>query len=136
MSALPASPLADRILDHARRFGVEAVVCGSPGRVGTYWVELGTSPRGSEAHYDRTGSAFVVSTTEHAVAEQLSKPVDAVLASGISLALGELPRRVVRGLLDPGSGATRFFEVNHRSKLWPAGEARSVMEACSTTLTC
>jgi 2-dehydro-3-deoxygluconokinase len=128
VSALPGGPLSDRIVDHARRFGVDAVICDSPGRVGIYWVELGPAPRGSEVHYDREGSAFCVSSTVSAVAEQLSKPVDAVLASGISLALGELPRRAVRGLLDPGSGATRFFEINHRSKLWSRDDARAALE--------
>jgi 2-dehydro-3-deoxygluconokinase len=129
VSALPSGPLADRIVDHARRFGVDAVVCDSPGRVGVYWVELGPAPRGSEVFYDRDGSAFCVSATEQLVAEQLEKPVDAVLASGISLALGELPRRAVRALLDPRSGATRFFEINHRSKLWTRDDAMPVLEA-------
>lgn len=127
VSALPTSPLADRIVDHARRFGVDAVICDSPGRVGTYWIEFGPAPRGSEVYYDRDHSAFCVSTTDETVAEQLTKPVDAVLASGISLALGDLPRRTVHGLLDPRSGATRFFEINHRSKLWTHDEALPVL---------
>ena len=104
------------------------MICDSQGRVGIYWVELGPAPRGSEVYYDREGSAFCVTTIETAVAEQLSKPVDAVLTSGISLALGELPRRAVRVLLDPGSGATRFFEINHRSKLWSRDDALAALE--------
>jgi 2-dehydro-3-deoxygluconokinase len=129
VSALPASPLAGRIVDHARRFGVEPVICDSPGRVGIYWVEVGPAPRGSEVYYDRDGSAFCVSATEQAVAEQLAKPVDATLATGISLALGTLPQAAVGELLDPRSGATRFFEINHRSKLWSRDEARLALES-------
>lgn len=128
VTALPKGPFAERIVDHARRFGVEPVVCPSSARVGTYVVELGAEPRGSEVFYDRVGSAFQVAPTETAVHEQLSKPVDAVLASGISMALGSEPVRSVRALLDRAHGAVRFFEINHRAKLWSADEARVAVE--------
>ena len=128
VTALPDGPFADRIIDHARRFGVDPVVCSSSARAGTYVVQLGAAPRGSEVFYDRAGSAFQVATTETAVHEQLSKPVDAVLASGISMALGTEPLRSVRALLDRGHGAVRFFDVNHRAKLWSADEARAAVE--------
>lgn len=127
VSALPKSPLAERIVDHARRFRVEPIICPSDARVGVYFVELGAAPRGSEVHYDRQNSAFCVSPTEHAVAEQVAKPVDAVLVSGISVALGELPQRSVNVLLDRSHGAVRYFEINHRAKLWSESEAREAI---------
>lgn len=128
ISALPGGPLAERIIDHARRFGVEVVAASSDNRVGVYFVEIGPEPRGSEVHYDRQGSAFATIDSDDIVDQALACRTEAVLASGITLALGDGPARMATRLLQQASGAIRFFEVNHRSKLWAASEARPAIE--------
>lgn len=128
ISSLPEGPLGERIVDHARTFGVEVVAAPSNDRVGLYFVEIGPAPRGSEVHYDRQRSSFSTSTADQIVEQALERPADAVLASGITLALGKGPARFATGLLERANTALRLFEVNHRSKLWSAAEARPAIE--------
>jgi 2-dehydro-3-deoxygluconokinase len=128
ISSLPGGPLGERIVDHARTFGVEVVAAPSNDRVGLYFVEIGPAPRDSEVHYDRQRSSFGTSTADQIVEQALEHPTDAVLASGITLALGEGPARFATRLLERTSTADRFFEVNYRGKLWGAAEARPAIE--------
>ncbi|MEP7201614.1 MAG: sugar kinase [Ilumatobacteraceae bacterium] len=128
ISSLPEGPLGERIVDHARTFGVEVVAASSNDRVGLYFVEIGPAPRDSEVYYDRQRSSFSTSTADQLVELALEHPTDAVLASGITLALGGGPARFATRLLERTGTLVRFFEVNHRSKLWGAAEARPAIE--------
>jgi 2-dehydro-3-deoxygluconokinase len=58
VSALPATPLGRRVVEPIRATGVETdgVLWREFGRVGTYFVEFGGSPRGVEVFYDRAGA--------------------------------------------------------------------------------
>jgi 2-dehydro-3-deoxygluconokinase len=127
-SSLPSGPHAQRILDHAERFGVDVVQVPGSGRVGLYFVEVGPEPRGSEVHYDRDGSALGAVASDELLAALFAEPATATLASGITLALGGGAAQVARGLLDAGTGATRFFEINHRAKLWSVDQAKRAVE--------
>src|SRR6056297_405905 len=57
-SKLPDSPPGRRVVSGLRRHGVETdVVWSDEGRQGTYYLESGGEPRGSNVIYDREGAA-------------------------------------------------------------------------------
>jgi len=100
-------------------------------RVGTYYFEEGSPPRGNRVIYDRATSAFTRFAADQ-LPENLFAPGNARLlhVTGISLALGETTRTMIyRAVaLAKQAGWRISFDVNYRAKLWPVNEAR---EACA-----
>lgn len=132
VSRLPESPLGRLIGSRAREHGVDLaqVQWAADGRAGLYFAELGAAPRPSSVVYDRAGSAL-----------SLIKPgaIDwsAALAharwfhvSGITPALGASVAAVTAEALRAAKAAhvTVSYDLNFRSKLWTAAEARAVQE--------
>ena len=61
-SSLPPNPLGERIASTLRSGGVDVapLVWADRGRVGTYFVQLGSPPRPTTVTYDRVGSTFAL----------------------------------------------------------------------------
>lgn len=122
LTRLPDTVLGDRVIAHCRANGVEPIVATGPERVGTYFIEIGPEPRGVTVTYDRADSAFCYATPEDFDVPAVLAGTSAVFSSGITLALGEGPRELVRAIYAPGR--RRYFEMNHRSKLASVDEMK------------
>ncbi|WP_132058093.1 bifunctional 2-dehydro-3-deoxygluconokinase/2-dehydro-3-deoxygalactonokinase [Halorussus amylolyticus] len=129
-SKLPDSPLGRRVVAGLRQHGVETdVVWSDEGRQGTYYLEHGGKPRGTNVIYDREGAA--VTTAEFA---ELPVPrvrdAEYFYTSGITPALSETLEATTADLLAAASdaGTTTAFDVNYRSKLWSPDSARETLE--------
>lgn len=125
LTQLPEGALAEKISQHARAHRVEARISRGEGRVGLYFAEIGPDPRGVTVTYDRDHSAARRLTWEAAAPMIEGAMFSAVFSSGITLALGEGPRNVVRSLFSERASSRRYFEVNHRSKLASSADMRS-----------
>jgi 2-dehydro-3-deoxygluconokinase len=124
ISSLPENPLAERILRAARAANVTPVIAPSNRRVGLYFVEVGAEPRGVSVVYDRADSAL---SSLEAFDEAMRTAVEhasILYTSGITLGLGSGSAGLVDEFLQLGGHALKYFEVNYRSKLWSAEEAR------------
>jgi len=132
ISKLPNNPLGRRVARSAQEHGVNTgqVVWSSEGRVGVYFIESGESPRRRDTYYDRADSTFTTLAPEE-VDWAYVRSGRLFHFSGITLALGDLPRRVVRRALEQAAGTDQLvsFDLNYRAKLWSAAEARKAVEA-------
>lgn len=130
-SKLPDSPLGRRVVRDVRSHGVEpAIVWSSTGRQGTYYLEQGGEPRGTNVVYDRTHAAVRTTTIDELADEIDLEAHDACYVSGITPALSDQLAETTDELFRRAreAGAETVFDLNYRSKLWSPSEARAVCE--------
>lgn len=132
LSRLPDSPLGRRVVRELRSHGVRTGVSWAPGteRMGTYYLEFGGEPRGTQVIYDRAGAAFT-----DIQAGNLPTPVveNATYfhTTGITPALSPPAAKAVAALLETAenAGTKTVFDLNYRGKLWSVDQAREGCEA-------
>ncbi|ESS02751.1 MAG: 2-keto-3-deoxygluconate kinase [uncultured archaeon A07HR67] len=133
LSKLPDSPLGRRIVGELRSHGVQTGVAWTDpadGRVGTYYLEPGGSPRGTDVIYDRDDAAITtVEPTELPTSDLDSAGY--FHTTGITPALSAAARETTTALLRAAgeAGVTRTFDLNYRAKLWDPEVARSAYES-------
>ena len=130
VSKLPDSPLGRRVTSALGTHGVDAdVVWDDDARMGTYYVEMGGKPRGTNVIYDRADSAVTTATADELATDRIAD-ADAFYTSGITPALSETLLETTADLLAVAAEAdtTTVFDVNYRSKLWSPAEARDTLE--------
>ena len=130
VSKLPDSPLGRRVVSGLRRHGVTTdVVWSDEGRQGTYYLEHGGKPRGSNVIYDRAGAAVTTAEFGELPVERV-RDADIFHTSGITPALSPTLEETTGDLLSTAqdAGTTVSFDVNYRSKLWDPDEARETLE--------
>jgi len=133
LSKLPDSALGRRIVRELRGHGVRTGIAWDTTerkRVGTYYLEHGGTPRGTEVVYDRTDSSVTTATPEE-LATGVVASADTFYTSGITPALSETLRETTAALFEVahGGGTTVAFDLNYRSKLWSPAAARETYEA-------
>jgi 2-dehydro-3-deoxygluconokinase len=131
ITALPAEHAwGDRTVRELCGHGVDcAGVLRRPGsRMGLYFVEYGPPPRAVRVLYDRRESALSQLVPDE-VDWTLVRGARMVHLSGITPALGENLRTVIRRACREaqGAGVPISFDVNYRSRLWSAKEARDFL---------
>jgi 2-dehydro-3-deoxygluconokinase len=129
-SKLPDSPLGRRVVSGLRRHGVETdAVWTDDHRQGTYYLEHGGKPRGTNVIYDRSGAAVTTAETDELPVERV-RDAEAFHTSGITPALSETLESTTADLLAAAqeAGTKTCFDVNYRSKLWTPEAARETME--------
>ena len=117
LSALPETDLGGRIVHALRGEGIEtAVTRTETGRVGTYYLERGGSPRGDSVVYDR-GNTPIREVTPVELQTDPIQTADYVFTSGITPALSTQSAETTATLLETAqeSGATTAFDANYRS---------------------
>lgn len=126
ISKVPETPLGRRVARDLRRHGVTpAISWSNEGRQGTYYIEQGGDPRGTNVIYDRENTAI-------ATAELSDVPINEIESSavffttGITPALSETLYQTTEELL--GLDTTTAFDLNYRSKLWSPSEAKTAYE--------
>ncbi|WP_135829734.1 bifunctional 2-dehydro-3-deoxygluconokinase/2-dehydro-3-deoxygalactonokinase [Halorussus halobius] len=128
-SKLPESPLGRRVVSGLARHGVETDVAWSDeGRQGTYYLEDGGEPRGTNVVYDRRDAAVTTAEPEELAVGRV-REAEAFHTSGITPALSATLEATTADLLEAASaaGTTTSLDVNYRSKLWSPEEARETL---------
>ena len=130
LSAVPTSPVGERILRDLRGDGVDISFVARPnkGRVGLFFAEQADPPRGTRVWYDREGSAFARMSEFD---EQALVGASFAVVSGITPALGPRTRKLAESFAAAarGAGAELCIDVNYRSLLWSARAARRGLSA-------
>lgn len=132
VSALPANPLGRRVATTLGAGGVDTSLVHwvQGGRLGLYFVEMGSSPRPISVVYDRAGSAMAQASPE-LFDWRAASDTEFMHVSGITLGLSASAKAVARRAMEEArsSGARVTFDVNYRQRLWaPAAAAVAVRE--------
>jgi len=126
LSKLPDSGLGRRVASELRRHGARPRVSWSEaGRQGTYYLEAGGQPRGSNVIYDREHTA-VQTATPAELETDLIENAELFLTTGITPALSSTLFETTRSLLETETRTA--FDLNYRGKLWAEDEARDAYE--------
>jgi len=130
ISKLPATPLGRLVERTVRMHGVDTsrVVWDAAGRLGLYFSHIAPLPRPQTILYDRQGSSFT-RLDEEEVNWSFVRRSRMLHITGVTPALGELPRRVVQRALQEARAASRWasIDLNYRATLWPPDLAREVL---------
>ncbi|PSQ05232.1 2-keto-3-deoxygluconate kinase [Halobacteriales archaeon QS_6_71_20] len=131
LSKLPDSPLGRRVVRALRSHGVDpAVAWSDDARLGTYYLEHGGEPRGTNVVYDRADSAVTTVTPAELPTDGLAD-ADTFHTTGITPALSTRAAETTAALLKraAATGARTSLDVNYRSKLWSPETARETLVA-------
>src|SRR5258708_17414261 len=130
VSRLPDNALGRMIEGQVKGHGVDArVEWTADGRVGLYFVEIGGA-RVSKVLYDRAGSAISRVTPGSIDWASVFAGARWYHVSGITPALSDSAAEVTAEslALAKRAGLTVSYDLNYRSKLWSAKQARAVQE--------
>ncbi|MUV58786.1 bifunctional 2-dehydro-3-deoxygluconokinase/2-dehydro-3-deoxygalactonokinase [Halogeometricum sp. CBA1124] len=133
LSKLPDSPLGRRVVSELRSHGVRTGIAWDDSgetRMGTYYLEHGGDPRGTNVIYDRSGAA--VTTAKPAeLPRGAVRNAEVFYTSGITPALSSTLAETTASLLETAQDAdtTTAFDLNYRSKLWTPEEAGEKYES-------
>ena len=132
VSHLPDNQLGRMIAARAREQGVEPQVeWAQDARAGIYFVELdAAAPRARTVLYDRAGSAISKITPGSIDWPPVFAGARWYHVSGITPALSDGAATVTAESLAAAkrAGLTVSYDLNYRSKLWSAKQARAVQE--------
>ncbi|MFD1562554.1 PfkB family carbohydrate kinase [Haloarchaeobius amylolyticus] len=129
VSKLPSTPLGKRVTSTYRSHGVStAVQWDEGGRLGTYYLEPGSEPRGSNVVYDRGGASIRTATPDELPIDPIVN-ADALHVTGITPALSDTLASTTERLLSYArdNGTTTVFDVNYRSNLWDTKTAAETL---------
>jgi len=129
MTKLPDSPLGHRVHDGFAGKGIDTeVVWSNEGRQGTYYVEHGGPPRGSDVHYDLANTSFSAATADEFEASVI-RDARGFYVTGITPAISDTVRETTANLLGAArkSGTTIALDVNYRSNLWSPSRAHETL---------
>ncbi|HET8735301.1 MAG TPA: sugar kinase [Pricia sp.] len=130
ISKLPENPLGQAARQSLERFGVstDRVIAGGQ-RIGTYFIELGSSIRPSRVVYDRTDSAIAGIGKDEFDWEHILKDQKWLHVSGITPALSKscaetcvLAAKTARKM-----GVQVSFDLNYRRSLWEHADKAQVI---------
>ena len=129
LSKLPDSSLGRRVVRELRSHGVEPAVAWDDdpdARLGTYYLEPGGEPRGTNVIYDRAGASITTVAADELAAAR-AEAADYFHTSGITPALSDAAAATTQTLLERAraAGTTTVFDLNYRGKLWSPAEARA-----------
>ena len=132
LSKLPESPLGRRVVSELRSHGVRTGVSWADpdsSRVGTYYLEHGGEPRGTNVIYDRADAAITTVEPGELPTAALES-AERFHTTGITPALSDRAAETTTALLRAAgeAGATRSFDLNYRAKLWEPAAAREAYE--------
>ncbi len=132
VSAVPPGPLGDGVLAAVRAGGADtAAVQRLPGRMGLYFLSVGSGQRASEIVYDRAGSSFASAPAAAFDWPALLAGQDRLHISGITPALGPNGTALALAAAEAATaaGVPVSFDGNYRARLWDAwdGNPREIL---------
>lgn len=132
ISALPANPLGHRVDATLAAGGVDTSLVRwvEGGRLGLYFVELGTPPRPISVVYDRAASAMALAGPD-LFDWRAAGDTEFLHVSGITFGLSESCREIGRRAMQEARsrGAVVTFDVNYRQRLWGSEAAAEAARA-------
>ena len=132
VSRLTDNELGAMIRNKAREQGVDTsnILWTKDSRVGLYFVEFGASPRASKVVYDRSNSAISQIKPGEVNWENILRKTKWFHTTGITPALSASAAQVTAEALKTAKkiGCKVSYDLNYRSKLWTAEEARKCQE--------
>lgn len=131
MSKLPDSPLGRRVTSELNSNGLRTGVAWSDeGRMGTYYIEYGGKPRGTNVIYDRENAA-IQSATPDELSVSAVENAEMFFTSGITPGLSETLAETTATLLRRANeaGTKTVFDLNYRTKIWSPEVARAECES-------
>ena len=131
VTKLVKSPLGKMVANKAREHGIDTshIVWADGGRVGIYYLELGSTPRASRVIYDRKDSAVSKLGPGEVNWSTILKGTKLFLTSGITAALSPTCREATIEAINEAKkqGCKICFDINFRAKLWSADEAKKCL---------
>lgn len=125
---LPKNELSQNILYQLKGVGVntENVIVEGNGRLGSYFVEVGSDLRASTVIYDRAYSKIASMCEGEWDLEKLFDGVSYLHTTGITLGLSKFWQEYLVSIIKfaKSKGVKIFFDVNFRSGLWTQEEAK------------
>ncbi len=129
LSKVPESPLGRRVVGELRGHGIETdVVWSHRGRQGTYYLEQGGKPRGTNVVYDRSNAAITTAEAREFNIDRIQN-ARVFFTSGITPALSSTLRETTMNMLKAAKqgGTEVAFDFNYRRKLWSPEEAKKTL---------
>lgn len=131
VTKLVNNPLGKMVANKAREHGIDTshIVWADGGRVGIYYLELGSTPRASRVIYDRKDSAVSKLGPGEVNWPTILKGTKLFLTSGITAALSPTCREATIEAINEAKkqGCKICFDINFRAKLWSADEAKKCL---------
>jgi len=121
VTKVPDGPIGESALLSLKQFGVDTSFIGrGVGRMGTYFIELGSSIRPSRVVYDRENSAFSMISKGEFDWHELLQGISWLHLTGITLALSENCLQQSLAALQQAQklGVKVSFDLNYRRSLW------------------
>ena len=137
ISVLPENPLGERVATTLRSGGVDVSGVGwtPEGRLGTYFVQLGSPPRPTTVTYDRAGTTMALARPDlldWSIFERTRHFHVSGITFAVSDAASELAMTAVREARR--CGCTVSLDVNHRAQMWSAAQATAKLERLAGAL--
>lgn len=138
VSRLPANPLGEIVLAHARSFGIDVsgVLRAEDGRLGLYFVEISEPPLASRALYDRAASAFSLLDPGELDWPALLAGARAFHVTGITPALSDGCAGATAEALRAAraEGCHTSYDLNLRTLLAPPASWRARLEEVASSV--
>jgi 2-dehydro-3-deoxygluconokinase len=136
LSRLTDNPLGRKIAEGLAAHGVDTrrIIWTSADRVGTYYLERGTRPRGSQVFYDRAGSAMSrIEPGDFPGDVWMEERPRVFHTTGITLGISPSAAATAEAAARQAkeAGVLISFDVNYRSKLWSPEAAQ---RGCATLM--
>ena len=136
VSRLVNNPFGHKIANELSQWGVDTshVIWTNEGRMGTFFLEVGSPPRPSSVLYDRRDSYMSRMTVSDFPWELLSE-TRWLHATGITTGVSETCRELVGEALRRGreAGLITSYDVNYRARLWSTSQAQAGMSPLCAT---
>ena len=132
VTKVPDGELGDAALRSLAYHGVDTSASARGGeRLGVYYYEHGAGLRPGKCVYDRAHSAFAGAKADEFDFDAILSDANALFLSGITPALSAEARAACLAACEAAKrrGATVYFDLNYRSKLWSEDEARTALGA-------
>lgn len=126
VTALPDHPVSQAIATSLRGLGVDVdqILWREAGRLGIYFVEVGSNQRGSTVLYDRQYSAVSLAGPDEYDWDQILEGVHWLHVTGITPAIGKAACQANLALVKRAKeqGIKVSCDLNFRKKLWKWGD--------------
>ena len=130
ITAFPKNPIGRAANLFLQRFGINTdSIIWNEHRMGTYYIEHGTSIRGTRVTYDRKNSAVAKTKIAKKQWEELFQNASYFVLTGITPALSQICRANIETALKVAkeNKVKIVFDLNFRRTLWTAKKAKPIL---------
>ncbi len=126
ITALPTNLIGQSAISFLNAFGVDSsLIVRNDGRMGIYFIETGSGPRGSTVLYDRTNSVIATISPDAFDWNDLLANAQWFHVTGITPALSESAAEITKTSMQVAKslGLKVSCDLNYRGKLWKWGKS-------------